>query len=106
MSNTRRRIAGALALAVLGLTAGWAAAETATERVERQKLEKRIARVEARLSAVPVVGPKTEVLSTQARTMLDRSRRYLDAGNAAAATVHADVAERLVAIAEGKAVPR
>jgi hypothetical protein len=103
LTITRRGVAVSL-LATLLAVAGSAWAGTPEARAEVKRQEARITKIEARLTAIQPEGQKAEALATTARTMLGLSRRYLGADNAAAARLHADLAERFVALAEGKAV--
>jgi hypothetical protein len=109
MSQHRRTIAGAFVLAVLVSSSAWAErpAERAAQRQEavRQlvRIEQRLANVQPNATADPV---SVEIDLSQARTSLELAQKLLSRNDSVAARVLADQAERHIARAEGKRVPR
>jgi hypothetical protein len=110
MLTITRSATGALAVAALlavssPVWAGTAAAERAAGRAAATKqTQDRVATLQVRLAAVRPQNPKIDAFAQAARLQLDLAQKSLDRKNTRAAQVLTDVAERLTALAEGKAV--
>jgi hypothetical protein len=99
----RRGVVVPLLVALLVLPGvAWAAPPETSTDLKRQEV--RVTKIEQRLAAIQTPDRQTELVAAGAKAMLDLSHRYLDRKDIAAARLHADIAERFVALAEEKAV--
>jgi hypothetical protein len=103
---TKSRILSVFAVAGLLLAAGQIrAAEKPAERAaKRPQAEQRLAKAEERLASAQPQGPAAEIHLRMARTHLDVARAFLKRNNAAVALSMTQIAERSLALAEGKEV--